>query len=113
METTKGQELLQTLITKSWEDESFKEKLIADPKEEIEKITGKSLSGDKKIFAVDQSNPDHVYINIPAKPDLEDVELTENQLEAVAGGSDPWYYYLDPTYTGEKLAIWLIDQMVD
>ncbi len=86
METTKGQKLLQTLIARSWEDENFKQELIANPVSVIEKITGKSISNDKKVFVIDQSNSDHVYINIPAKSNLDDLELTEDQLEAVAGG---------------------------
>ena len=40
-----------------------------------------------------------MYINIPAKLNLEDLELTEEQLEAVAGGGDenndfPWWVYV-------------------
>ncbi len=99
METTtaqnKGQELLNSLITKAWEDTDFKERLIANPKEEIQKITGKEISGNKEVLVIDQTNPDHIYINIPAKPDLDDVELTEDQLEAVSGGTQnplEWLY---------------------
>ena len=35
----KGQEILQTLITKSWQDETFKQELINSPKAIIEKVT--------------------------------------------------------------------------
>ena len=81
----KGQEFLSSLITKAWEDPEFKERLIAGPKEEIKKLIGKDISDDKEILVVDQTNPSHIYINIPAKPDLENIELTDNQLEAVSG----------------------------
>ena len=86
-EKSKGQELLHTLITKAWEDPNFKENLIANPKEEIENITEKALPRDKKLFVIDQTDPDHIYINIPAKPIIEDKELTDNQLESIAGGT--------------------------
>ncbi len=93
METTtaqnKGEIFLNSLITKAWEDSEFKKRLIANPKEEVEKIIGKEISNDKKVLVLDQTNPDHIYINIPAKPTLDDVELTENQLETVAGGGSP------------------------
>ncbi len=103
----KGQELLQTLITKAWEDANFKERLIANPKEEIERIIGKSLSDDKDVLVVDQSNPDHVYINIPAKPDFDNLELTEDQLEAIAGGSqDPFSWGLENI--GLPIARWIL-----
>ncbi|MEW7281269.1 NHLP leader peptide family RiPP precursor [Aquimarina sp. 2201CG1-2-11] len=82
----KAQEFLNSLITKAWEDAEFKKRLMANPKEEIQKITGKEISIDKEVLVTDQTNPDHIYINIPAKPNLEDVELTDDQLEAVSGG---------------------------
>jgi hypothetical protein len=34
----------------------------------------------------DQTSAETLYINIPGKADVEDVELNEEQLEAVAGG---------------------------
>ncbi len=87
MKLTKGQNFINSLVLKAWEDEDFKKRLIANPIEEIENLIGKPLPKHKKVFVVDQSNPDHVYINIPAKLDLNDVELTEDQLEAVSGGN--------------------------
>jgi len=38
----------------------------------------------------DQTDESTVYINIPTKPNTEDVELNEDQLEAVAGGKANW-----------------------
>lgn len=106
-EQEKGQEILNSIIAKSWEDESFKQELIASPIDTIKKFTGKeSLSEDKKVFVVDQSNPDYIYINIPAKPNLDDVELTEDQLEAVSGGfQDPISWGFNQ---GVRLARWLL-----
>ncbi|MEW7281270.1 NHLP leader peptide family RiPP precursor [Aquimarina sp. 2201CG1-2-11] len=85
----KAQELLNTLIVKTWEDPEFKERLIANPLEEIKKATGKKIETHKKVFVVDQSNPDHIYINIPVRPNLDNIELTEDQLEMIAGGVPP------------------------
>ena len=40
-----------------------------------------------KTFVVkDQSNATNIYFNIPAKPNMDDVELNEDQLDIVAGG---------------------------
>ncbi len=88
MKVTKEESVLG-IITKAWEDETFKKQLIASPVETIEKFTGKSFNvpDEKKIVIADQSQKDTIYINIPPKPNLEDIELTENQLETVAGGN--------------------------
>jgi hypothetical protein len=42
----------------------------------------------KTLVVRDQTDESTVYINIPANINLEDVELNEEQLEAVAGGRD-------------------------
>ena len=86
-----GQEIINSLIAKCWEDESFKQEFVSSPVEAIEKFTGKSfkLPEGKKLVVDDQTSPDFVYLNIPAKPDLESMELTDEQLEAVAGGITP------------------------
>ena len=82
----KGQELLDTIIKKSWEDEAFKQELIANPKTTFEEVIGKEIDSDKTIFVEDQTNTDFVYLNIPAKPNLDELELTDEQLEQVSGG---------------------------
>ena len=38
------------------------------------------------MVVVDQSEKDTLYFNIPAAPNFEDVELSEEELEMVAGG---------------------------
>lgn len=101
MKITKTQELLQSVIQKSWEDENFKQELIENPVKTIEQLTGEkiNLPAGKTIVVKDQTDEAIVYINIPAKLNLEDLELTEEQLEAVAGGGDenngfPWWVYV-------------------
>jgi hypothetical protein len=44
-----------------------------------------------------------VFINIPAVPTMENMELTEEQLEAIAGGGYPW------TWIKDKLRDYLVD----
>ncbi|WP_299674875.1 NHLP leader peptide family RiPP precursor [uncultured Dokdonia sp.] len=88
MELTREQKLLQTLIQKAWEDVDFKEYLKRSPLEAIQTLTGEQLNlpEDKTILVTDQSSQDVIYINIPAQPCTDDLELTEEQLEIVAGG---------------------------
>ena len=98
MKLTKEQELLQEVIHKAWEDEGFKKELVASPVATIEKLTGQqvNLPEGKTLVVRDQTNESTVYINIPAEPNMEDVELNEDQLEAVSGGTiNPWVTFPD------------------
>ncbi len=91
MELTKEQKLFQTIVQKAWEDNDFKQELIANPLDAIESLTGVRLNlpQGKTIVVLDQTDDSVVYINIPVQPNMEDVELTEEQLEIIAGGGNP------------------------
>jgi hypothetical protein len=84
----KSQELLAKALKESWKNEAFKKELIANPIDAIENLTGEKLNlkAGSKMVVTDQSKKDTFYFNIPKSTSLEDVELTEEQLEAVAGG---------------------------
>ena len=76
---------LQSIIDKAREDASFKEALIADPVAAIEEFSGQSIpTKGRELVVVDQSDPTKVYLNLPHDPN--ELELTEEELEAVAGG---------------------------
>lgn len=88
MELTREQQLLNTIVQKAWNDSVFKENLINNPLEVIQSLTGKQLNlpVDKTIVVTDQSSQNVIHINIPAQPSMDDMELSEEQLEIVAGG---------------------------
>ncbi len=88
MELTKEQKLFGAVVSKAWENAEFKQTLINSPEAAVKSVTGESfdLPENVSLKVVDQSNPDHVYFNIPPKPNYEDMELTDDQLELVAGG---------------------------
>lgn len=90
MQTTKEQQILSNVIEKAWEDESFKANLIAssDPMAFIEEFAGEKLNLPNKtaIKIADQSDPAVCYLNLPPEPDMENLELNDEQLEMVAGG---------------------------
>jgi len=92
-DSQKTQEFMQSLIIRSWEDETFKGELVKDPIAAIEQYTDKSLKVEegKKIVVVDQSDQNIIYVNIPAQPRIDDLQLTDEQLEIVAGGGTPIY----------------------
>jgi hypothetical protein len=90
----KSAELVKTLAMKAWESASFKEQLIKNPVVTIGQITGKDLSNfaDKKIVVEDQTDVSVIYLNIPAKVNIDELELNEEQLEMIAGGATPLAY---------------------
>lgn len=88
MESTEEQKVFKQIIVEAWENPDFKEELMNSPLEAIQQLTGKTLIiPEGKTFVVkDQSNESIIYFNIPAKPNMEDVELDDDQLDIVAGG---------------------------
>lgn len=88
MQLTKEQKFLQDVVNRAWEDDNFRQELIANPADSIRSVTGEDfpLPAGKELKVVDQTDPSYAYLNIPAKPDLDSMELTDEQLEMVAGG---------------------------
>lgn len=88
MEQNREEEVLRLVISKAWEDVNFRKSLIADPVKAIENLTGAKivLPEGKTLVINDQTDKSKVYVNIPSEPSIEDMELTEDQLETIAGG---------------------------
>jgi len=91
MKLTKEQELLKTIVHKAWEDDTFKEELKENPLDAIENLTGNRLNipEGKTLVVCDQTDDSLIYLNIPVEQSMDDVELTEEQLEIIAGGGTP------------------------
>lgn len=94
MELSKEQAVIFSVISKAWEDESFKQELIASPIEAIKKATGETVKvpEGKTLVVRDQTDASVIFINIPAEPKVDDIEMTEEQLESIAGGLDPFTF---------------------
>jgi hypothetical protein len=106
MKFTHEHKLYAEIIQKAWEDANFKKELIANPVATIEKLTGKKLNLPKRktLVVKDQTDESIVYINISAKQKMDDVELNEEQLEAVAGGIEiPKINFNFPKGSGEDI----------
>ncbi|WBX76791.1 hypothetical protein PG911_00600 [Tenacibaculum ovolyticum] len=82
----KGQKLHQELVQKAWESITFKEQLVSNPEATIAEVLGVETKGNSNIVVEDQTDSDIIYLNIPRKININDIELTEEQLEAVSGG---------------------------
>lgn len=86
MEITKEQQVLQQVINEAWQNKAFKAELMVNPVQAIEKLTGETMDlQGKELIVRDQTDESTIYINIPAEQEV-NAELSEEQLEAVAGG---------------------------
>ncbi|AEE48587.1 class IIb bacteriocin, lactobin A/cerein 7B family [Haliscomenobacter hydrossis] len=93
MEFIKQQEVYSQIVQKAWEDSEFKRELMNNPVAVMERVGGEKvvLPEGKKLVVVDQSDESTIYFNIPRQVDLDSLELTEEQLEQVAGGITPTF----------------------
>jgi len=81
----------ENVINKASGDEEFRKELISNTRKTLSIAMGDNnsftINNDKEIIVEDQTDDSIVYLNIPQKPNLEELELTEDQLEMVSGGS--------------------------
>ena len=94
MEITQEQKMFAGVIQKAWEDEQFKSSLMANPVAVFEEFTGHkiNLPQGQTLVVKDQSDESTIYLNIPRKVDTDNLELTDEQLEMVAGGTDVLFW---------------------
>jgi hypothetical protein len=83
-------EMERRLIGKSIEDESFRRRLIEDPKAAVEQELGTRLPEEVRVVSVEES-ADTIYLVLPSTPmaGAEGGALSDQELESVAGGS--WF----------------------
>lgn len=78
---------LQTrLIEKAWKEPTFKTEVLANPKGMLEKYLGRKLPEDLKVV-VHEEDANTLHFAIPLPPSNV-AELSDNDLEKVAGGTD-------------------------
>ncbi len=96
MNVQNDQEILQSVVKKAWKDPVFKSSLIQNPVAVMEAFLGRpiQLPDGKNLAFVDQTDSSTIFVNIPAEIDTEDMELDEDQLDIISGGTagDPPIY---------------------
>jgi hypothetical protein len=84
----KGAELMKDLVENAWKSAAFKDQLVKNPTSTIEEFTNKkfTMPENKRLVVEDQTNSSIIFLNIPPKPNYTEMELTDEQLDIVAGG---------------------------
>ncbi len=77
------------IVAKTWQDEGFKQRLLADPKAALQ-AEGLTFPEGAEVHVV-ETNDRLFYLPLPTKP----VTLTEEQLSGIAGGNVAY-----PTFLG-------------
>lgn len=79
-------EMEQKIVALAWKDDSFRKNFVKDPKGEFEKRLGVKLPGSLKMSA-HQETENALFFVIPVKPAGKAGELSDRDLEKVAGGA--------------------------
>jgi hypothetical protein len=80
------QELEAKIIALAWQDAEFRRKFLADPKAQFEQHLGTKLPDSLKITA-HQEDENSLHFVIPMKPRAPTEELSDEDLEKIAGGA--------------------------
>jgi Nitrile hydratase, alpha chain len=78
------------LIEKAWKEDAFRQALRSDPRGAVETALGSKLPAGMLVKLVEET-ANTFYLVLPANPDrAPSGQLTDQQLEAVAGGWTDW-----------------------
>ena len=104
MRATRGQEIILAAIEKAWSDAEFKTRLLQSPLESLSELSEGAFEvpfdytiefvyapeidiSDNNGVQLTQELPGRILrVNIPKRPDLASIRLTDEQLEVVAAG---------------------------
>jgi hypothetical protein len=88
-EASSRAEMERRLVQRSLEDDAFRQRLLEDPKAAVEQELGTRPPEDVRVVAVEETK-DTIYLVLPFRSTegQEVGELSDRELEAVAGGWD-------------------------
>ena len=85
-QTASRRHIETALIEKCWKDPEFKKAVVTDPKGMLERHTGQKLPPQVKIV-IHEEDANTLHFSIPVPPS-NITELSDKDLERVAGGTD-------------------------
>jgi len=80
------QDIEAHMIAQAWKDEAYKQELLSNSKAVIEREFGVQLPAVVNVHVMEEDST-NLYLVLPARPNLSNAELSDEQLEAVAGGT--------------------------
>jgi hypothetical protein len=80
------QDIEARIIAKAWKDEAYKQELLTNPKAAIEREFGVEFPADVNVQVLEE-NSTSLHFVLPMSPVAIAQELSEEQLEAIAGGA--------------------------
>ena len=82
-------EMERRLINRSMEDEDFRQRLLDDPKATVEQELATQLPEGVEVRVV-QESAQTIYLVLPSASPLGQGEISDQDLEQVAGGGTVW-----------------------
>jgi hypothetical protein len=75
------------LVARAWQEDEFKQELLSNPRAALKREFGDNISiPESTDIRVVEETGNTFCLVIPKKPNMDTEELSEEQLEAVAGG---------------------------
>lgn len=87
----KRKQFEQQIIEKAIKDQSFRQQLLDDPKGVIEKEFGLKIPESVEVKVLEE-NANTFYIVLPGSNKSSEMELTDAELNTVAGGTWSWEF---------------------
>ncbi|WP_208346021.1 NHLP leader peptide family RiPP precursor [Aetokthonos hydrillicola] len=81
------------IIAQAWKDNAYKQELLNNSKAVIEKEFEVQIPDDIKVNVLEE-NPTTLYFVLPMRPEISGQELSDEQLEAIAGGGNTGVFSL-------------------
>lgn len=85
VEVITRQDIEARIITKAWKNETYKQELIANPKEVVGEAFGVKFDQEVNITVLEET-PNSLHFVLPMSPMQIATELSEDELEEIAGG---------------------------
>ena len=100
MDANDVKKALADVRTKAINDKAFMAELIDNPRNALASM-GISLPPETDLVVSDQTDESFVYLNLPPKQVVDSMELSDEQMEQVAGG-EIFFFLVSRRYAGNS-----------